>query len=117
MPEKALTVTPLAKKDSFANFDNDNSMNLSVAKKTEDLQDEPKLISSEQTYLINKNKSLNDFQSESRQPSNKSNFDEDNPLDLSTGTSHKSPKNKKLSLKQSSDGGWDFLEKLSKLFL
>ena len=92
-------------------------MKLSAANKTEKLQNVPEPITSEQMFLVNKNKSLNDFQSVPGIPPYKYNLNEDNPLDLSTGISHKSPKNKESTLPQSSDSGWDFLEKLSKLIL
>ena len=110
MPEKALTVVHLAKKDSFAKPDNEKSRELSVAEKTEDLQTLP-----EPSYLINKNKSLK-LQFETGKPPYKSNLNEDKVLDLSTGVRQKFPENKKSTLPQSSDGGWDFLGKLSKFF-
>ena len=110
LPDKALAVIPLAKKDSFAKPDNEKSRELSVAEKTEDLQTLP-----EPSYLINKNKSLK-LQFETGKPPYKSNLNEDKVLDLSTGVRQKFPENKKSTLPQSSDGGWDFLGKLSKFF-
>ena len=114
LPENALAVIPLTKKDGFAKLENNSLMKLSAANKTEKLQNVPEPITSEQMFLVNKNKSLNDFQSVPGIPPYKYNLNEDNPLDLSTGISHKSPKNKESTLPQSSDSGWDFLEKLSK---
>ena len=108
MPEKALTVTPLAKKECFAKPENDNSV-------TEKSQNVSELNTSEQTYLINKNKTLK-VQSELGKPPQKSNLNEDKVLDLSTGFRQKFPENKKSTLPQNSDGGWDFLGKLSKFF-
>ena len=104
LPEKALKIVPLVKKNNFQEVEKNNSMNLDVAEKTED-----KVVESQQIYLVNRKK---DSQTISVKPSQESFVDE--ALDLSAKIKVTNdvtiPRQKKLN----SDGGWEFLKKLSK---
>ena len=110
LPEKALKIVPLVKKNFSWKISNENTMKLKVAEKTEESQNVPVPTTPEHIFLTNKNKSLKFFQSVSEKPFQKSNLSED-VLDLSVASRTKSPEKKITSSSQSSDRGWDFLEK------
>ena len=116
LPEKALKIVPLAKNNCFGKIGDENSMKLKAA---EQMGDEPMKESQnvlepttyEQVFLVNKNKSLKFSQSVSEKPSQKSNFSKDVVLDLTVCKRINSPEKEKASSSQSSDNGWEFLEK------
>ena len=109
LPEKALEIVPLDKKDCFDKLEKNKSVKLNVAENSQNVL-EP--TTSEQMFLINKNKSLKNLQFVSGKPSQKSNLSEDIALDLTVGGSRiKSPGKEKIIISQSSDGGWEFLDK------
>ena len=116
LPKNALKIVPLAKNNYFGKIGDENSIKMKVAEKMgdepmEESHNVPEPTIPEQTFLVNNNKSLKSFQSVSKKPSQKSSSSEDTILDLSIGSRSKSLEKEKASSSQSSDNGWDFLEK------
>ena len=114
LPEDALKTVPKVKKDCFKKLVKDNLTKLNDGEKIEVAQRLPEPTTSEKTYLVNKNKSLKKFRPVSGRPSQmKTILNEDSALDLSMGTraSIESPEKVKTILSQSSDSGWEFLER------
>ena len=112
LPTEALEIVPLVNKPRFRKLENDSSTKFNVAEKTEVAQSTREPTTSEQTYLVNKNKSLKKFRPVLARPSQmKTVLNEDSALDLSMKTcaSIESPGKVKTILSQSSDSGWEFL--------